>query len=182
MSTLEINKIIAAVLTAGIAASFSGFVADLLIHPKMPEENAYVLAGAAEEPAAADEVEEAPAQPFGVLLAAAEPSDGESVAKKCTSCHTFDEGGANRIGPNLWNVVNRPVAGVEDFSYSSALEDMADQQWTYENLSGFLANPREYAPGTKMTFAGISKDEDRADLIAYLRTLSDSPPPLPETE
>jgi len=117
---------------------------------------------------------------LGATLAAADPAAGEKVAKKCKACHTLTEGGANKVGPHLWDVVGRPIAGVEDFSYSSALGDMSGETWRFANLDGFLTSPRGWAKGTKMSFAGISKESDRANLLAYLRTLSSNPVPLPE--
>jgi cytochrome c len=182
-SSLESNKIAAAVLTAGVVAMLSGFVADLLYHPKTElDENAYVVAaadGAAEEAAPAEE--EGPAyEPIVPLLAAADPAAGESVARKGTACHSFEQGGPNKVGPNLYNVVGAQIAAHEGFSYSGTLAGMSDQAWTYENLNGFLHDPRDWAPGTKMSFAGLSKAQERADLIAWMRTLGDKPQPLPE--
>lgn len=182
-SSLESNKIAAAVLTAGVIAMLSGFVADLLYHPQVElEQDAYVIAagdGAAADSAAP--ADEGPAlEPITPLLAAADPAAGEKVAKKCTSCHSFDSGGPNKVGPNLYDIVNRPIASHEGFSYSDALAGMSDKTWTYEDLNAFLAKPKDFAPGTKMSFAGLNKVDDRANLVAWLRTLSDSPVPLPE--
>ncbi len=180
-SSLESNKIAAAVLSAGVVAMLSGFVAELLYHPHVElEENAYVVAaadGGAEPMAAAEE----PAlEPIGPMLAAADPASGEKVAKKCAACHSFDEGGPNKVGPNLYDIVNRPIAGHDGFNYSDALAEMSGDTWTYEHLNAFLHKPKDFAPGTKMSFAGLNKDGDRADLVAWLRTLSGSPAPLPE--
>ena len=180
MSSLEVNKIVAALLTAGIVASGSGFFASLLYHPEMPEAHAYAIgtdAGAGAEAETAAVVE---GPPLGELLAAADLGAGEKAIKKCTACHTFDNGGAHKIGPNLWNIVERPIAGAEGFAFSSALQDRGAETWSYDNLDGFLAKPKDWAPGTKMSFAGLRKAGQRADLLAYLRTLSDTPVPLPE--
>ncbi len=182
-SSLESNKIAAAVLTAGVVAMLSGFVADLLYHPQVElEQNAYVVAASdgagSDTDAAADQ---GPAlEPIEPILAAADPAAGEKVAKKCTACHSFEEGGPNKIGPNLYDIVGHPIGGKDGFSYSDALAGMSDDTWTYENLNAFLAKPKEWAPGTKMSFAGLNKVGDRADLVAWLRTLSGSPVPLPE--
>ena len=100
--------------------------------------------------------------------------------KKCTACHTFDEGGANKVGPNLWNVVGRPIASAGSYKYSDGLQEKSGDSWSYENLDGYLHKPKDWAPGTKMSFAGLKKVKERADLIVYLRSLSDSPAPLPE--
>jgi Cytochrome c2 len=113
------------------------------------------------------------------LIATADPAKGLKVFAKCKACHNADKGGAAQVGPNLWNVVGAPHAHMEGFAYSAALSGMHDKKWTYEELSEFLASPKTYAPGTKMTFAGLSKPEDRAAVIAWLREQSDSPQPLP---
>jgi cytochrome c len=113
------------------------------------------------------------------LIAAADVAQGEKVFGKCKSCHTVNEGGANGVGPNLWNVVGGPHAHIDGFNYSAAMAAMHDRKWSYEELDAFLLSPKSYAPGTKMTFAGLSKPEDRAAVIAYLRTLSNNPLPLP---
>ena len=101
------------------------------------------------------------------------------MAKKCAACHSFEQGGPNKIGPGLWGVVNRPVGGAADFAYSDVMAGHGGA-WDYESLDAFLTNPKEWAPGTKMAFAGLKKPKDRANLILYLRSLADSPEPLPE--
>jgi cytochrome c len=181
MASLEFNKIAASVLTAAVVAMFSGFIAELLTHTPELEENVYVVASA--EPEDGGESPSEPAGPESVLplLAAADPAAGESVARKCAACHTFDQGGANRIGPHLWGVVGRDIAGVGDFSYSAALQGL-EGDWNYEALNHYIADPKGFAPGNKMSFAGLNKVGDRADIIAYLRSLSDSPLPLPTPE
>ena len=118
------------------------------------------------------------AQTISALLADAKPQDGEKVAKKCTACHTFTKGGSNKIGPNLWNIVNAERARVADFKYSDAAKKNPGK-WTYEHLDAFLTNPKKFMPGTKMVFVGIKKPGDRADLILYLRSLSENPAELP---
>jgi cytochrome c2 len=114
-----------------------------------------------------------------VLLAAASPEEGEGFAKKCAACHSFEQGGANKIGPALWGVVGRDIASVEGFAYSDALLGL-EGEWTFEELYGFVHNPKEYVPGTKMAFAGIQNPEDLADVLIYLRSLAEEPVPLPE--
>ena len=178
MDSVEINKIVAAVLTAGVIAMFSGFVSHMLVKAEELEKPAYLAAATVvEEPA--EEEAEAPADDMSAMMASAEEVAGKKVARKCKACHTWDKGGANKIGPNLWNLVNRPVASAAGFKYSGALQGMADQAWTYDALNGFLTKPKDFAPGTKMSFGGLKKPGDRANLLAYLRTFSDSPAPLP---
>jgi len=183
-SSLESNKIAAAVLTAGVIAMLSGFVAELLYHPHVElEENSYVIAAAPADSGAggAPAEEEKALEPIAPLLAAADPAAGEQLAgKQCAACHTFNEGGANKVGPNLYGVVERPIAGHGGFSFSSGLSGHSGDTWTYENLNAFLHGPKNFAPGTKMSFRGFSKPEDIANVVAYLRTLSDSPAPLPQ--
>jgi len=120
----------------------------------------------------------APAASLPDLLKAANPADGEKIAGKCKACHDLSKGGPNKIGPNLWDIVGNKQAHLDNFSYSDAIKSLGGQ-WTFENLDKFLTKPKDYAPGTKMTFPGLPKAEDRAALLAYLRTLSDSPKPLP---
>lgn len=130
--------------------------------------------GAAEEAAPAEA-----SKPIAVLLATADAAAGEAVAKKCTSCHGFEAGGANKTGPNLHGIVGRGVAKHEGFSYSPALVAHGGT-WDYELLNCFLLNPKGCIAGTKMSFAGLKKDAERANLIAYLRSVTDNPPPLPQ--
>ena len=176
MSTLEINKMVAALLTTGIVAGFSAFVASVIMHSPELEEPSYVVAGAVSEDEPAEGAEgDAPADDMVAMMASAEEAAGEKVAKKCASCHTFDQGGANKLGPNLWNIVNRPIAGDAEFKYSKALQGMSGQQWTYEDLDAFLTKPKDYAPGTKMSFPGVRKPEARANLCIACNVTSPRP-------
>jgi len=119
------------------------------------------------------------AQPLDTLLANADVAAGEKISHRCAMCHTFDKGDANKIGPNLWNIVGSFRAHVSGFNYSDALKSMNHEKWTYDALNLFIANPHKFAPGDKMPFAGIANEKERADLIAWMRTLSDNPAPLP---
>jgi len=177
-ASLETNKVLAALLTAGIIASGSGVISRIIYHPSMPEENAYVIA-VPEGETGEGEAAEAEATPLPVLLASASPEEGASVAKKCAACHSEEKGGPIKIGPPLWGVIGRDIASVEGFEYSDALLSK-EGQWTFENIYEFIHAPKDWAPGTKMAFAGIKSPEDRANLLVYLRTLADQPVPLPE--
>lgn len=120
--------------------------------------------------------------PIGPLLASADVAKGEKVFKKCAACHTNDASGANKVGPGLWDVVNRVIAGHDGFNYSSSMKEFADggtEVWDDEHLNHFLLAPKKYIPGTAMGFAGLKKDDERADVIAYLHSLSETPVPLP---
>ena len=123
-------------------------------------------------------VEEEVITPISALLASADVIAGEKVAKKCVACHTFAEGGQNRIGPNQWDIVNRALGTTEGFAYSEALLAKGGA-WDYESLNEFIYNPKKYIPNTKMNFAGIKNDKDRANLILWIRSLSSNPAPLP---
>ncbi|MFO1037950.1 MAG: cytochrome c family protein [Geminicoccaceae bacterium] len=178
-SSLEGNKIAAAILTAGIIGVGSGVLSGIIYRPVMLEEPVYAVATA--DASGGDSTEAAaPAEekPIGELLASADPAAGEAVAKKCASCHNFDQSGANKVGPGLYGVVDRDVGKHEGFSYSEAMAAHGGK-WDYDSLNKFLTSPKTYVPGTKMTFAGLSKEQDRANVIAYLRTLAETPAPLP---
>ena len=119
-------------------------------------------------------------EPIASLLASVDIASGEKVAKKCAACHTFDKGGKKKVGPNLFGIVGRSIASVEGFSYSAALKEFsADKSWTYGELNQFLYKPKAHVKGTSMGFAGLKKTADRSSLIGYLRSLADTPAPLP---
>lgn len=177
-SSLEGNKLAAAILTAGIIAVGSSVLSDLLYRPHVPKERAFQVATPESAPAEKAAAPAAAVEPIAVRLASADAEAGKAAAKKCASCHSFDKGGKNGVGPNLWGVVGAKKGHAEGFAYSAALVGTGGE-WTYEALDAFIANPKAYAPGTKMSFAGIAKPDERANVIAYLRSLADSPAPLP---
>ena len=181
MSSIEINKVVASVLLALIVAWVSGLLASKLIEPKFPAKVAVNVANVPAESgggqAAAPAAEKGP-EPIGPLLASASVDAGKNVAKKCVACHTFDKGGRNGVGPNLWAVVGDEVAHERGgYSFSNGLKQKGGT-WTVDALNEWLWKPQAFAKGTKMTFAGLPSAKERADIIAYLNTLSDSPKPL----
>ncbi|WP_082555373.1 c-type cytochrome [Devosia sp. Root635] len=183
MDSFELNKIMGAVLGTLLFVMGAGFVAEAIYHPIEGRGPGYALP----EPEAAAPgavAEAAPEVPLGVLLASADPTKGAADVKKCQSCHNFGEGEPNKQGPHLYGVVGRPEGGVEGFAYSEGMlaHNAAGDTWTYENLNAFLTKPSDYVPGTKMTFSGIRTAEERADILAYLQTLSGSPVPFPPAE
>ncbi len=182
MDSLESNKVYAAVLTAGIVFSVTGIIGGVLVHPQHLEKSVLKIEGVADTSAAAAPEAPKPITPIGALLAKADASAGDADTKKyCVSCHNFNEGGGAKVGPDLYGVIGRDVASTSGFDYSSALKKHAGP-WTFAELNQWLYSPRGYAPGTKMSFAGIENDKARGDVIAYLRTLSAKPEPLPPVE
>lgn len=181
MDSFEVTKVAGAVLATALVVLLARFITEHVYPEPELEVRAYAIAPS--EPADAQEAE-APAEPdpagVATLIAAAEPAAGEKLFKKCVTCHNPDKDGKRKIGPNLWDVVERPVAAADGFAYSKALKEKSGETWSYENLDGFLAKPKDWAPGTKMSFAGLKKPEQRAAVIAYLRSLSDSPAALPQ--
>ena len=154
-----------------------------IFHSGAPEKEGFaIVAEEAGGEAAGGGEAAAAAVPIATLLASADAGAGETVFKKCASCHTPEKGGPNKVGPNLWDVVNRPIASHEGFSYSAGMTTFSEGHkvvWDFDHLNFFLEAPKKHVPGTAMGFAGLKKDDERANLIAYLRTLSDNPAPLP---
>jgi cytochrome c len=174
---LERNKILASILVAGLIAMVTGNLADILYRPNINAKPGY-------EVEVTNSLESTQATQVEVkvdiidLLSKASASKGADLVKKCTICHDFTKGGPNRVGPNLWNIVGNKKAHSPSFAYSKALLAKGGT-WTYEDLYHMIRRPSEYLPGTKMNFIGFKKPEDVTDIIAYLRTLSDNPVPLP---
>jgi cytochrome c len=182
MNSFEFNKVIGALLgTVFIVMSLS-IVSDAIFAAPVPETPGFAIVAA--EPAEAEGGgEAAPVESILPLLASASVDNGMAQFKKCTACHTAEKGGANKVGPNLWDIVNRPVASHEGFAYSSAMKEFSQGgsvHWDFEHLDHFLLSPKGLVKGTAMGFAGVKKLQDRADLVAYLHTLSDSPAPFPD--
>jgi cytochrome c len=179
MDSMEVNKVIAAVLVAGITYFVAGTIGMNLVDEKPLKQSAIKIdLPAAGAPAGAPAPEQL--APIAALLAKADPAAGEADTKKlgCVACHTFAEGGKAGLGPNLYNVVGGPHAHMQGFDYSTALKSKTGP-WTFDELNEWLHKPSAYAPGTRMSFAGIKNDQERADVIDYLRTLSPNPEPLP---
>jgi cytochrome c len=177
---LEFNKAAAAVLTAGITFMVTGLVAGALVSPHRLHTPAIAVAGAPQPAAPAAAPAPAAVEPVAPLLAAANADNGRALAGRlCASCHNFAQGGANGVGPNLWAIVGRDHAAVAGFNYSAANRGLSGKPWDYEALNAFLRKPSEAMPGTRMAFAGINSAQQRADVIAYLRSLDTSPKPLP---
>jgi len=173
------NIALSALVCAGIIAWLSGFVSRQLVDPAEIKTDAVKIEVAETAPAGADEAKKAGPEPILALLKDADVARGEKVAKACAACHTFDKGGKNGVGPNLYGIVDRKKQSHEGFAYSGSLTDTGGDSWTYTELSHFIYKPKAYAAGTKMTYAGLKKTADRAAVIAYLRTLADTPAPLP---
>lgn len=170
------NTIAGWVLFAAGCALGLSLVSGEYFKRERPEKMGYVVEGVEAEGGS----DAAPAeQPAAFYLAKADPQKGADVFKKCGACHSDQKGGPNQIGPQLWGVVGRPTASEAGFTYSDALKGVAKGPWTFDELFAWLKSPKAYAPGTKMTFAGLSNPEDRANVIAYLNTQSDKPLPLP---
>jgi cytochrome c len=171
---LEMNKIAASILLAGVIAMISAFATNLLYSPDSPyiEHKRGYKIDIVEESKAETETEEE--IDIIKLIAMANLEKGQKIAKKCVACHSLNKGGANKVGPALWNIIDRPIASLTDYTYSDALLQI-NKNWTNEELFYFIKAPKKYAKGTKMSFAGIRKNNQLADLILYLNSISDNP-------
>jgi len=178
MDSFELNKILGAILGTCLVVLVTSFAANAIFAPHMPEKPGFEIAVKETASAGAKEAA-APSEPIEKLLQTASVEKGAGAAKKCAACHTFEKGGPNRVGPNLFGVINEKKGeGRGGFNFSAAMKAKGGE-WTFDDLNKFLANPKAFIPGTAMGFAGISKDSERADVIAYLATLADKPVPLP---
>jgi cytochrome c len=181
MKSLYVNSVLGAVLAAALAVVGLGVVSEHVFAPDYPEKPALAVDLTPPAPAgggeAAGGAEIAP--DISVLLASASIEAGQKITAQCKACHVFEQGGANGVGPYLWNVYGRASGSVPGFRYSEAMAGFT-QPWTAETLNGFLAAPQQYLPGTAMSYAGLKKPQDRANIIAYLHSLNSAAPPLPE--
>ena len=182
MNSFEINKFIAAVLLAALIIIGIGKFADVLFHIEKPEQSAYKIDGLEVASTAEDKVsaksQEAQEINIKELLALGDITHGEKVFKKCTACHMIASGGKNMIGPNLWGVIGRNAAVVSDYNYSKAMKDYG-KEWTFTEMNAYLIKPQAYIRGTKMAFAGLRKEKDRASVILYMNSKSASPKAIP---
>ena len=176
MGSMEKNKIFAAVLVAGIVAMLSGFIAERLVHPEELEEDAVFVEGL--QGSAGGPVKAKLPDPIMQLIATADMAKGEKLSKACAACHSFDQGGPHKVGPNLYNIVGAPKAAKGGFEYSPAMASYGGA-WGYEDLNYFLWKPKAYIAGTKMNYNGLKKPGDRAALIAWLRSQGSSGFSLP---
>ena len=179
MDSFEINKIVAAILMVALLVIGIGKISDVVFHVKKPKTPGYTVK--VEQVASTSEIEVSVTEnkvDIAALMAMGDVVSGEKVFKKCAACHSIVKDGKNKIGPALYNVVGRKVGGVSDYKYSKALAGY-EKSWTFEDLNGFLLKPAKWIKGTKMAYAGLRKEKDRASVIKYLNQNSDSPQPLP---
>ena len=179
MDSFELNKIIAAILMVALLIIGLDKIADSVFHINKPENQGYKVEVEDKStnslPQPSDVVEKID---IVAIMAMGDIASGEKIFKKCAACHSIDKGGVNKIGPALYNVVGRAVGGVADYKYSKTLTSYG-KEWTFEELNGFLKKPASYLKGTKMAYAGLRKEKDRASIIKYLNQNGDNPTQLP---
>ena len=176
MDSFEINKIVTAVLVVFLVVFGIGKISDMVFHVEKPNTSAYKV-----EVSTASSTEDSNTDQsidIAALLAMGNLDDAKNVWKKCSACHSIKKGGKNKIGPALYNVLGRNVAALGDYKYSKALRSYG-KSWTFEEINGFLSKPQAYIKGTKMAFAGLKKEKDRASIILFMNRNSDNPLPLP---
>ena len=180
MDSFEINKIVAAVLLVALLIIGIAKLSDLIFYVEKPKTPGYAVEVVKNVSAASETTSETEEIKIDIsaLMAMGDIATGEKVFKKCAACHSIVKGGKNNIGPALYNVVGRQVGSIDDYKYSKALSEY-DKQWTFEELNGYLIKPAKWIKGTKMAFAGLRKEKDRASVILYLNENSDNPLPLP---
>ena len=179
MDSFELNKIIAAVLMVALLVIGLGKIADGVFHVKKPKNPGYkvevesqLISGTSQATEVVEKIN------ITAIMSLGDVESGKKIFKKCAACHSINKGGKNKIGPALYNVVGRAVGNLDDYKYSKALASYG-KEWTFEELNGFLQKPASYLKGTKMSYAGLRKEKDRASIIKYLNQNSDSPKPLP---
>lgn len=186
MDSFEVNKLIGAFLGTVFVIFTITLLSDSIFATHAPEKPGYAIEAAEAEAGAATGAAESGEDRFVEILAgigSANPDAGANTFKKCQACHDGTKGGPNKVGPNLWGIVDRPIASHEGFSYSGAMKEFSEggsKHWTFENLAHFLHGPKAFVPGTAMAFAGVKDPKAESDLLAFLRTLADTPAPLPE--
>ena len=179
MSGFEVNKILATFIVAILCFIIIDYIGDSLVNPDIPKEQAYKI----EIPETVDEIgvvnqtEITNIEPVSPILISASLENGQKIAKKCSTCHTFEKDGANKIGPNLYGIIGSKIGEKTGYAFSKALASFGGN-WNFENIASFLYKPKDYIAGTKMNLAGLKKVEDRADLILWLRQNADNPIPL----
>jgi len=179
MDSFELNKIIAAILMVALLVIGLGKIADVAFHVKKPKNPGYIVEGQVQLASSTPEASEVLKKiDIVAVMTQGDVTSGEKIFKKCAACHSINKGGANKIGPALYNVVGRKVGYVADYKYSKTLASY-DKEWTFEELNGFLIKPATYLKGTKMSYAGLRKEADRASVIKYLNQNSDDPKTLP---
>ncbi len=179
MDSFELNKIVAAILMVALLVIGIGKLSDIIFYVEKPEKPGYLveldqktISSISKETSVEEKID------IAALMAMGDVVTGEKIFKKCAACHSINKGGKNNIGPALYNVVGRKVGGIADYKYSKALANY-DKEWTFEELNGFLIKPTKWIKGTKMAYAGLRKEKDRASVIKYLNQSSDSPKELP---
>ena len=180
MDSFEINKIVAAILMVALLVIGIGKVSDIIFYVEKPKTPSYAVEAEQAVATNTSSNSETPEEKVDIaaLIALGDIATGEKVFKKCAACHSIVKGGKNNIGPALYNVVNRKIGSVGDYKYSKALSEYG-KEWTFEELNGYLIKPAKWIKGTKMAFAGLRKEKDRASVILYLNENSDNPLPLP---